>query len=67
MTFVEASQAFDSTTPTEKEYYDSLSPDLKKKVDAFRAQLAEEEKRRDLAAQPEADKPVWAEGRKPAS
>ncbi|KAG9046756.1 hypothetical protein FS837_003686 [Tulasnella sp. UAMH 9824] len=45
----------------------SLAPDLKKKVDVYRAQLAEEEKRRTLAVQPESDKPVWAEGKKPAS
>lgn len=55
-----------ATTPSEKEYYDSLAPDLKRKVDLMRAQRQEEEQRRALATNPDTSKPVWADSKKPA-
>ncbi|GAA5957987.1 hypothetical protein JCM3765_006224 [Sporobolomyces pararoseus] len=58
------------TTPTEKEFYDALSPDLKKKVDeqrkltqGAREQLAKDSKDRldAIKAQAQNDSPVWAD------
>ncbi|GAA5841101.1 hypothetical protein JCM3766R1_006666 [Sporobolomyces carnicolor] len=58
------------TTPTEKEFYDALSPDLKKKVDeqrklsqGARDQLVKESQQRldQIKLQANNDSPVWAD------
>ncbi|GAA5822056.1 hypothetical protein JCM5353_006215 [Sporobolomyces roseus] len=58
------------TTPTEKEFYDALSPDLKKKVDeqrkltqGARDQLARDSQTRleAIKAKANSDSPVWAD------
>ncbi|GAA6060864.1 hypothetical protein JCM10212_006244 [Sporobolomyces blumeae] len=58
------------TTPTEKEFYDALSPDLKRKVDeqrkitaGARDQLARESQDRldAIKAKAQNDAPVWAD------
>ncbi|KAJ9109205.1 hypothetical protein QFC21_000534 [Naganishia friedmannii] len=49
-------------TPTEEEFYNALAPDLKKKVDAVRAQrLNSEAMQAKLEASAAADKVVWAD------
>ncbi|GJE86882.1 CBP4 domain-containing protein [Phanerochaete sordida] len=55
-----------STTPTEEEVYNRMSPDLRKKVDAIRAARLEREQavQQQVQAQlndPDASKPVWAD------
>lgn len=53
------------TTPNEQQFYDSLAPDLKRKVDDSRAfQKAAREKHdrlESLKAAGEREEPVWAE------
>ncbi|GAA6006605.1 hypothetical protein JCM11491_003114 [Sporobolomyces phaffii] len=58
------------TTPTEKEFYDALSPDLKKKVDdqrrlnaGARDQLVKDSQSRldAIKAQAKNDAPLWAD------
>ncbi|GAA5908407.1 hypothetical protein JCM5296_005923 [Sporobolomyces johnsonii] len=62
------------TTPTEQEFYDRLSPDLKKKVDeqrrlsaGYRDQLAKESQQRleTITASAKNDAPVWADDMDP--
>ncbi|CDU23171.1 uncharacterized protein SPSC_01801 [Sporisorium scitamineum] len=56
-----------ATTPTDQQFYDALSPDLKRQVDAHRlaaqrkAAYAEQLKR---AKEQDDSAPVWAEGAK---
>ncbi|TCD60411.1 hypothetical protein EIP91_010216 [Steccherinum ochraceum] len=58
-----------ATVPTPEQTYAAMSPDLRRKVDANRAaRLAREEATRNqMNAQqedPDASKPVWADGRR---
>lgn len=61
-----------ATVPTPEQTYDTLAPDLKKKVDAARAaRLARENNTAEqLKAQmndPDSQKPVWSNSRPPPS
>ncbi|KAK4055389.1 hypothetical protein OIO90_003227 [Microbotryomycetes sp. JL221] len=53
------------TTPTDKQFYDSLSPDLKKRVDEQRAANAKLQQQRQQIQQiknsADHDAPVWSE------
>ncbi|SCZ87316.1 BZ3500_MvSof-1268-A1-R1_Chr2-2g04782 [Microbotryum saponariae] len=53
-----------ATTPTDEQFYNSLSPDLKKKVDDARRKggvaQANEEHLKSIQASAQDDKPVWA-------
>jgi len=60
-----------TTVPTPEQTYDTLAPDLKKKVDAARAaRLARENVTTELETQmndPDSQKPIWSNSRPPTS
>ncbi|EMD38575.1 hypothetical protein CERSUDRAFT_82858 [Gelatoporia subvermispora B] len=60
-----------TTTPTEEEFYNSLSPDLKRKADQIRAaRLTAENAKRQMEQQvnnPDPQQPIWAERQPPKS
>ncbi|KAF9519943.1 hypothetical protein BS47DRAFT_1336677 [Hydnum rufescens UP504] len=49
------------TSPSEKELYDSLAPDLKKKVDAQRAARQNVQSDKEMMGNPDEAKPIWKE------
>ncbi|KAG8930613.1 hypothetical protein FRC02_003988 [Tulasnella sp. 418] len=56
-----------TTTPTEKEFYDSLAPDHKRKVDEYRSKLKEDERKAKLlSGDPDNSKPLWTDPKKSA-
>ncbi|KAG9012341.1 hypothetical protein FRB95_009732 [Tulasnella sp. JGI-2019a] len=54
-----------TTTPNEQQMYDALEPDQRRRVDAIRAQRADNERRQALQSMnPDTEKPVWADNTK---